>query len=47
MPSGAASVAVDELAPKYDETMTTSAPCAARSAFSTDAGKSAGCGLAT
>src|SRR3954464_13002740 len=41
MPWGAASVAVDELAPKYDDTIATSAPWAARSAFSTDAGKSA------
>src|SRR3954468_3411092 len=47
MPVGAASEAVDELAPKYDDTITTSAPCAARSAFSMEAGKSAGCALAT
>src|SRR5512140_652981 len=46
IPSGAASFAVEELAPKYDDTIATSAPCAARSALSTDAGKSAGCGLA-
>src|SRR5512132_2988628 len=47
MPSGAASLAVEELAPKYDDTIATSAPCAARNAFSIEAGKSAGCGLAT
>ena len=46
IPSGAESRDVEELAPKYDETITRSAPCAPRSAFSTSAGTSRGWGLA-
>src|SRR5674476_1338838 len=46
-PPVAAMVAVLELAPKYDDTITTSAPSAACSALSTIAGRRRGVGLAT
>ena len=46
-PPVAAIVAVLELAPKYDDTMTTSAPSAACNALSTIAGSNRGVGLAT
>src|ERR1700730_17633143 len=43
-PPVAAIVAVLDVAPKYEDTITTSAPSAARSAFSTIAGRSLGVG---